>query len=169
MKVSVWQRLDLVARQILPSLLTIIMVMLAVVPLRIPGFAPVMPALAMIAVFYWSVHRPDLLPAPVIFFVGLFQDLLLGAPLGVNVVGLLAVHFVVAGQRRFFASRSFAIIWFGFVLVAFVAFTVIWLLAGLLNTALLSPRPFFFQYLTTIGAYPLLAWIFALVQRALLR
>jgi rod shape-determining protein MreD len=168
-KLTLWQRLDLVARQITPFLLTLAVVMLALVPLRIPDFAPVVPWLALIAVYYWSVHRPDLMPAVAVFAVGVFHDLAAGTALGVGVLILLLVHALVAQQRRFFISRSFLVVWIGFGIVAFGALFLLWLINAVLAGALIDPQPAVFRFLTTFAAYPPLAYLFAQVQRALQR
>ena len=45
-------------------------VALSGVPYGIPFFGPVTPFFALIGIFYWSVHRPESIPAIVIFAVG---------------------------------------------------------------------------------------------------
>src|SRR3546814_2837019 len=50
--------------------------------LRIAGLSPIVPALALIGVFFWSVHRPDLMPIWAVFVIGLFQDLWFEEQLG---------------------------------------------------------------------------------------
>ena len=65
------------------------------VPLRLPDVSPVVPALALVAVYYWAVHRPSLMPAWVVFLIGLFQDLLSGGPVGVGILSLLLVFALV--------------------------------------------------------------------------
>jgi rod shape-determining protein MreD len=168
-KLTVWQNLDLVARQITPVLLTLITVILARLPMHVPYLGPVMPWLTLVAVFYWAAHRPDLMPGPAVFAVGLFHDLLSGAPLGVGIIVLLLVHAAIAGQRRFFVSRSFSVLWAVFAIVALVAMALHWGLTMVATGALLSPEPVVFQVLTTIAVYPLLTWVFAHVQRTVLR
>ena len=49
MKTSFWQRIDLIARQVTPVLLTLVLVTLTLVPYQIPDFAPVVPWLALIS------------------------------------------------------------------------------------------------------------------------
>ncbi len=169
MKASGWQRLDLIARQITPCFLTLLLVMLAMVPMRVPDLAPIMPWLAAIAVYYWAVHRPDLMPASAVFAIGLFHDLVAGTALGVGVLILLLIYLAIVGQRRFFVSRSFLVMWAGFAVIAGGACLLLWLLSTLLAGTFISPRPAMFQFLTTVAAYPLLAWLFAQVQRSLLR
>jgi rod shape-determining protein MreD len=166
---SVWQRLDILARGLWPFALTVLLVIASQIPLRIDALSPVMPAMALVAVYYWAVHRPDLMPLWAVFLIGLFQDLLSGGPLGVGIMMLLAVHAVVSAQRRFFASASFFLMWLIFALVAFGAQLFAWMLASALAGMVIQPRPAMFQVLMTIAVYPCLAWIFAQAQRSILR
>lgn len=169
MKATVWQRCDLAARNLSPFALTFLIVLVGMLPVRLPDLAPVVPLLTLAAVFYWFVHRPDLMPAWAVFLIGVFNDLLTGGLPGVGVLALLFVCVVVSLQRRLFARGSFLILWFGFALVAAGAMLVTWALHCLLLGTMLDPRPALFQYLTTVAAYPCLAWLFAQTQRTVLR
>ncbi len=169
MSQTLWTRLDATARHLSPFALTILVVMLAMVPLRVPNLAPIMPALGLIAVYFWLVHHPDLMPAWAVFVIGLVQDLLRGGPLGVGVFVLLAVYAALAGQRRFLGRATFLLVWLAFLPIAAGAFLLSWGLNSLIVDAVLDPGPAFFQYLTTVGFYPCLAWIFLQAQRAFLR
>ena len=117
MRPTFWQRLDSFARELTPVALTLVLVILNVVPTHIPGVARILPALPLIAVFHWSIHRPHLMPAPAVFLIGLFQDGLTGTPMGLHALIFLAVHGVVLFQHRFFMGKSFFVHWLGFGLV----------------------------------------------------
>ena len=96
MRSGVWHRLDLVARNLLPALIAFSLVLVAMVPLRLPDVAPVVPALALVAVYYWAVHRRNLMPVWAVFLIGLFQDLLSGGLVGVGILSLLLVSAPVS-------------------------------------------------------------------------
>ena len=165
----VWTRLDGAARGLAPFALTVLLVVFGMVPLGIPNFAPIMPALGLIAVFFWLVYRPDLMPAWAVFLIGLVQDLLGGGALGVGVFVLLVVYAALAGQRRYLAQASFFLVWLVFLPVAAGAFFLTWLFNILIADALLTPGPATFQYLSTVAFYPCIAWLFLQAQRAFLR
>lgn len=169
MTTGVWQRLDLFARSLLPALVAFGLVLVAMVPLRLPDVAPVVPALVLVAVYYWAVHRPSLMPAWVVFLIGLFQDLLSGGPVGVGILSLLLVFALVESLRRIMSNASFAAVWLVFSVLAAAALGVGWVLTCLLEARLIDPEPLFFRYLTTLAVYPCLAWLFAQMQRAWLR
>ena len=164
-----WQQVDMAVRLITPTLLIIILVVVSQIPLQIPNAGPVFPDIVLIAVFYWAVHRPDLMPFWVVFLIGLLQDLLGGDALGVSSMVYLAVFWTVAAQQRFFMSRSFGVIWAGFIVIGAGVVVLSWGLHALILGRQVQIGPALFQYLTTIAAYPLLAWIFAQTQRLVLK
>ncbi|MDJ0936983.1 MAG: rod shape-determining protein MreD [Kiloniellales bacterium] len=164
-----WQQVDTAVRLITPTLLIIILVVVSQIPLQIPNAGPVFPDIVLIAVYYWAVHRPDLMPFWVVFLIGLLQDLLGGDALGVSSMIYLAVFWTVAAQQRFFMSRSFGVIWAGFIVIGAGVVVLSWGLHALILGRQVQIGPALFQYLTTIAAYPLLAWIFAQTQRLVLK
>ncbi len=85
---------DSVARHLIPLLLAIGFVVLGTLPYQIPLLGPVFPAMTLVVVYFWSIYRPELLPAAAVFLVGFFQDVLSGAPLGLSSFVLLLVHWV---------------------------------------------------------------------------
>ncbi len=169
MKQGLWHRLDIIARSLSPLAITLLLIMLGMIPLQIPNIAPVIPALALIAVYYWAVHRPELMTVWAIFLIGLFHDLLSGGHIGVGILALLLVHIIVDTQRRIFARSSFQALWVLFAPVAAAAMYLMWLLNCLMQGEFLEVGPVLFQYLTTVAAYPCLAWLFAQAQKVLLR
>lgn len=169
MNISTLQRLDLWARALSPFALTVLLVLASVALVRSPEVAPVVPSLALAAVFYWTVFRPDLMPPWAIFLIGLFQDLITGIPLGAGVLALLIVYLTVTVQRRFFSSASFFMLWISFILIAAIATLPMWLAACFLLGQIVDPAPVLLQYLATIAVYPCLAWLLGQAQQAFLK
>ncbi len=169
MIVGFWYRFEMAMRGLTPVLMTLLLALLAVVPLHIPEFAPITPALTVIAVYYWGIYRPDLTPMAAIFAVGIVQDTLAGTPLGLTSLVLIVVRAVVVSQRRFFHGKTFLVEWWGFMLVAPGAALLSWVLASLYFGVLVAPRPLGFQLLLTIALYPCLTWLFARAQQHLPR
>ncbi len=169
MKPSLWHRMDVLARRLTPFGLTLVLVVIGVVPFHIPGFARVVPLLPLMAIYHWAIFRPELMPSYAVFAIGILQDTLTGAPIGVNAMVFLIVYGVVLSQQRFFVGKSFAIIWLGFALVAAGAAALSWVLVSAYNVTLVEPRAVLFQYLVTLGGFPLLAWLFTRWQQTFLR
>lgn len=168
MKPTFWQRMDVIARSLTPFLLTLAFVVLAQVPLHIPGFTQVAPIVSLMAVYHWAIYRPDLLPAVAVFFVGLLHDALSGMPFGINAAVFVIVHMVVMSQQVFFQGKSFPVIWLGFSLVAGGAMGLTWLLNALFFAAITPLDVVAVQYLVTVGAFPVLAWLLTRWQRTIL-
>jgi rod shape-determining protein MreD len=161
----VWQRLDAVARSLFPFLITVLLVIISMVPVRVPTLAPIMPVLSLVAVYYWAVYRPELMPIWAVFLIGLLQDLLIGDAVGAGIITLLCVHALIGWQRRFFAQASFSMVWCIFMLVAAGAMILLWLLTSFAMSRSVDPWPALFQYFMTVAIYPFFAWLMAQGQR----
>ncbi|MDX9861562.1 MAG: rod shape-determining protein MreD [Rhodospirillales bacterium] len=169
MKPSFWHRLDLWARRLTPVGLTLLLVVINIIPFHVPGFARVVPLFALIAVHHWAIYEPQLMPAYAVFVVGVLQDMLSGVPLGLNTLVFLVVYGAVVWQRRFFVGKSFFITWLGFAVVGAAAMALSWALMSAFHLALVDPRALAYQYLLTIGFFPLVAWGFLRWQQIILK
>lgn len=169
MKPSFWIRLDAAAKQLTPFLLTMFSVLITVLPTQLPGIGMAGPVWPLMAVFYWGLYRPDLMPAAAVFVVGIMLDALSGAPIGAGALAFLLVHGVVVAQRRFFNGKPFAVVWLGFALIAGGAFAAGWVFACVWHGTIIESRVLTFQYLLTIGFFPLLSWALFGWQRLFLR
>ncbi len=166
---EIWPRVETALRGLVPVTLTTMLVVLSSLPLGVPMLGSVMPLLPLMAVYYWAVHRPDLMPYAASALIGLFQDILSGMPLGMSALIYVSVHAVVVNQGRFFHGKSFVVIWFGFAVLAVGGAFLGWLIASAYYQTLAAPAPALFQLLLTMALYPALSSLFGLVQRELLR
>ena len=166
-RASFGRRLDIAARFCFPACITVLLMLLTQAPLEIPEQAALLPAVSLGCVWFWSLFRPDAMPPPVVFLIGLVMDLLGYLPLGVGVFTLLAVHGVALSLRRSLSRRGFAWIWIVFGGVAAAAATLIWLLVMLLTFRLLSPYPAIFIAVLAIAIFPVLAVPFASAHRSI--
>lgn len=167
MKGSSWSNLDTAARNVAPFLMTLALVVVGQLPFSLPGPASVTPFFVLMAVYYWELHRPDLLPVLAVFPIGLLQDVLEGEPLGVNAFVLVAVIWVVVSQQRFFKGKSFLVVWWGFALVALLAAVLRWALISVLFGIAIPPWTVAFELVLTVALYPVLTVAFTLAHRTL--
>jgi rod shape-determining protein MreD len=166
-RASMGRRLDIAARVSFPACITILLMLLTQAPLGLPEQAASLPAVALGCVWFWSVFRPNAMPPPVVFLMGLLMDLMGYLPLGVGAFTLLAVHGVAMIMRRSLSRRGFAWIWFVFAGVAIAASLAIWLMVMLLTFRLLSPYPAIFIATLGIAIFPVLAVPFAGAHRSI--
>lgn len=169
MKLSFWQRADHWARSVAPFGLCFLLIVVGLVPIRLPGYGPIMPWMLLVAVYFWALHRPDLLPPLAIFALGLLSDLLSGGQVGTSSLVLLSVFGVLRSQRLVILASSFLIQWAIFTFVALGAELLFYLANVVLLQQGVDPSASIFQFLMTVAVYPLLAWIFVLAQRSLLK
>jgi rod shape-determining protein MreD len=164
-----WQRLDLIARNITPFAFTVALLIIGLVPWRLPYLPPIGISLVLVSVYYWAVHRPSALPAPAVFCVGLLADLLSGGFLGINVLVLLLVYAATVALRRWFIGASFAVVWWSFAIASSLALMLTWMITWFLAGAAADFTPGISATLLGIAVYPLLATFFARAQRTILR
>lgn len=161
------QKIDAYGRCAMPVLFAFVLVLLAVVPMQVPGFSTIAPSFLLMAVYYWGIYRPDVMPFFLVFGLGLFQDILTGGPPGLNAWVLLIAFGLVVSQRRFFIGKSFPVIWWGFMLLAAGAGSLTWVLTAILSDTVVAPLPGIFAFLMTIAVYPILTLAFAAIHRLL--
>jgi len=155
---------------VVPVLSTFLFVIISVVPLQLPGFAAVSPSFALMAIYHWTVYRPDLLPRSAVFVLGLLLDLLTGMPyLGASALTLLIARTAVLMTRRHFVNRDFTVLWLGFLAVAAGVFIFSWALMGICAGRILDARPIAFETALTVAAYPVGSYVLARLHRAFLR
>lgn len=169
MKTSAWVRIDLALRRLTPLLITLGLVVVSQVPMQLPAAMPIAPAFALISVYFWALHHPDLIPAPAVFVIGLFQDILSGLPIGLHAFILLVVYGLVVSQRRYFFGKSFGVLWWGFATVAVVVGAMEWAAMSLLSVQFLPVLPVAVEQLTAAALYPVVAYVFVLTHRSILR
>lgn len=167
MKSGLWIRLDVMARNMAPFLLTLALLLLSLVQTHIEKFGAVMPMLVLISVYYWAIYRPDLMPMSMVFLLGILHDLIGGGMVGLQAFILLSAFGFVSRQRRFFHGKSFGVVWWGFMLVGLFAAILQWGFMIFIEQRLISPWPVFFSYLLSVAIFPILAIMMIAVHRTL--
>jgi rod shape-determining protein MreD len=162
---SLLQRFDLWARWSLPFVTTLSMVLIGVVPTGLDHIAPIGPSLALMALFYWTVYRPDLLPPGAVFLIGVFRDILAGTPFGVSALVFLAFYGVTLIQRQAFLGKPFFLAWLGFVVIGTGAFVLECILLSVLALHPILSVDAVLQAFVTVVSFPLVAWGFVLIHR----
>jgi rod shape-determining protein MreD len=140
----------------------------SVLPVGIPEWRSLAPSLTLIAVFYWSAARPDLLPPTAAFFLGLFQDLLTGSPLGSGALIMVLTQWTLRTQQRFLVNRPFLVLWGAFLPVLAVANLLEWGIASAFALHLIPPASALARMLLSFVIFPLVAWtVFIPIHRSL--
>lgn len=169
MRLAWARRLDAWARRAVPAATAFCLVLPAVAPVGASAVSDIAPVFTTMAVFYWTVHRPDLLPPAAVFAVGLFQDMLTGHPAGSTALALLAIYGAALSQRRVLLGKPFLVTWIGFAAIAAGAFLLVWLSICVLSARLLATPAAPAQFAATVACFPLAAWAFVRIHRHVVR
>jgi rod shape-determining protein MreD len=143
-----------------PSAIILVMVIFAALPLHVPFYAAVAPAFSLIAIYYWTVRRPSLVPNSVVFAAGLLQDILLGTPLGVFTLALLLTRAIADDGRAAVEGRPFWAFWIGFGLVSVSALMIAWTLVAMFSGASGGVGAVALALVTPFVVFPLFVWPF---------
>jgi rod shape-determining protein MreD len=154
--------------RILPIVTTIIAATLAILPLRVPGYAALTPAFALMAVYHWTIYRPDLLLPIGLFAVGLAQDLIAGTTIGTGALVLLLARAAVLRSRRYFINRTFPFVWGGFTLLAGATMLGLWALHCLMQLSFFDLRTTVFRIVLTVAIFPVASFALGRTQRAVM-
>lgn len=154
-------------RGMLPVLSAFILMLFVYLPFHIPLVESFIPHLTLIAIYYWSVFRPDLMPVWAVFVIGVLQDVISGGPLGMTALLLIFVRQLVTLQGRKFLERDFLFNWLIFSFIAAAFGVSAWILASFY----LGTSSLFFSILgqtfLTIAIFPLLYWILGGIRKRL--
>jgi rod shape-determining protein MreD len=164
MRPTLWQRMDVMARHMVPFALVLMLVLIAATPTHVPGMVRVGPMLSLIGVYYWSVYRPDLFRYGSAFVLGVFEDILTGAPLGSGALMLVIASALVVGQYKFFNGKPFVVTWWAFAIVALAATGMRWLAVSVLYGDIVDLQTVGVEYLLTVALYPVVGWLMARAQ-----
>ncbi|HTW71197.1 MAG TPA: rod shape-determining protein MreD [Acetobacteraceae bacterium] len=166
-RATLGRRLDLAARHAFPASLTVLLMLLTQAPFGVVDQTTLLPTVALISVWFWSVYRPGAMSPPVVFGIGLLLDLLDWLPFGTGVVTLLLVHGLALRWRRFLGRQGFILVWMAFAAIAAGAAALEWLAMAVLTWRLVPLGPAIFQAALSVALYPALAIIFARAHRSI--
>jgi len=114
----------------------------------------------LMAVFYWTIFRPSLLPYIFIFLCGIAQDILMHYPIGFHAIFFLLFQFIIKRQRIFLMGQSHFALWMIFSLSCILYFLVEWLFFSLIFLSVENAEISVISGIITILLYPIITFIF---------
>ncbi len=148
----------------LPLLCSIILVMMSYMPFNILLPTSIHPAMGVICVYYWMLHRPDVFNLFSVFCLGLVEDLITAAPLGANLFQLLVLYVLISNLLKYFNGKPFEVMWGGFLPAAFLSMFARWFVVSVYYGQFLPLGMLGFSVLITVAAYPIISLVNVLVQ-----
>ena len=132
---------------------------LSIVPLSFGILNISRPLFLVICIYHWALFQPKILGHLALFLIGLIQDIILGAPLGITSLVYIALHHIILSQRKILLHQPFLILWAVFTLPALCISLFLWTAGSALTLSVLPILPVILEFLLTILCYPLIIWI----------
>jgi rod shape-determining protein MreD len=108
-----------------PAVLCILLSIAFATAVRFPGGAQLPePIFPILLAFAWPLIRPSMIGPVILLALGLFEDLLLGTPLGLWALTFLGVYAGILGTRHLIVGQDFRVLfgwWAGAVSCAYMA------------------------------------------------
>jgi len=161
-------RLSQAVSMIVPLGFGLFGILLGILPLRLDLGVSFTPLFALMPIYFWGLFRPAILPSGAVFALGLAQDLLSGAPVGLHALAFMLAFALVVAQRPLFSQRLLQGAWFGFALTAAFATVAIWIVSSIYTGEPQSLLPVLAQWIASVIVYPMAANLFILTERRLL-
>lgn len=158
MALSFMAALDDSGRRLVPLASTLILLIISFMQLPLPYTSTIMPPLALIGIFYWSIYRPDRFGIIAAFVIGLLQDMLMGAPLGVTAFLYAVTQRQLQVRQRMFKGGSFALLWMGYIAVQMMISIGQWLIWSWLAHTPYPLTSFILQLALALCLFPPVGW-----------
>lgn len=144
-----------IARMSVPYSFLAALFALSIVSVPYPLAAFFKAPLLLVAIYYWSVFRPTLLPPLLVFSAGLLYDVLTGLPyLGLSAVLFLLCRMAIVDQRRVLVAQGFPMLWFGFCIVDIAYHLLQWGIFSLLSWQFLYAKDFLSSLILGFVLFP---------------
>lgn len=155
-------------RHVTPALSALLLVLLSSVNFYIEGLGSFIPMVGIIAIYYWAMYLPSLLPLWFVFLLGVLQDFLHGTPVGMSSLLFLLFLKFLHMQRRYLAREDFWVFWLVFCFLSLFYALVSGMAYSLYYQSIMINDSLFMQWMYTVLIYPFLHLCFANIQVKLL-
>ena len=155
-------------QRLLPLFSSLLLLFFSYVPLDFLLFNNIRPAVAIVCVYFWMIHRPDLFNLVSVYLLGVVDDVISNVPFGTNILTLLILYLLISNLSRFLNGKPFIITWYGFAIISLVVFLIKWLVLSVYYGQFLPLSIVSFSFLVTAAAYPFISLILAFVQNNLI-
>ena len=149
----------------LPVLSAVFLVMLVNLPVSLTGDLFPAPLLALTAVYFWALVRPDLTPPFAVLVIGLMEDLLSGGAPGVWATGFMAAYAMVDRQRDNLAGFGGGAAVLGFAAAMTLAAAATFVLTWIMYLRQPPLAPLLLASVITVLFYPPIAAVLGRIHR----
>ena len=159
--------LSFTPKAMVPLFTALFAAILMLLPLGTTTASYAMPHLVLMVIFYWSNYRPLQVPLGGVALIGLFLDLWLAVPLGLNMLLAIMTRLFVMAQLRHLRGRSPFVQWAIFAMLIAALSILAWGVVSFVYRDFIDFFPIVKQALLTIFIYPLITMILNRIRKAL--
>jgi len=142
---------------IIPLSSGILGALISSLPISLTAGAMPPPLLSFMAVYFWCLVRPDLMPPAAALLIGIVQDFVSGSPIGLWATAYVAIYAVLAEQRDSFAGLAGIGAILGFALAVLLASAAVYGIGAVYYWRVLPLMPHLLQVVVSVLCYiPLL-------------
>jgi rod shape-determining protein MreD len=127
-------------------------------PLSVTGGLLPAPVLALSAVYFWTLVRPDLMPPFAVLVIGLLEDLMSGGPPGLWAAGFIAAYALTDRQRDILAGMPGPAALLGFAAAMLLAAATAYVLTLIVYLRPPALAPLLLACVVTVTFHPLVVW-----------
>lgn len=151
-------------QRLLPLVTSIAFLLLAYVPVNFSFFYNVRPDFGLMCIYFWMLHRPDLIGIGTIVIMGVVSIAISSSVIGASLIAYLVMYVLMYNFQKLFNAKPFVVIWYGFMALSLVSILVKWLVVSVYYNMFLPLSILMLGYLIGIVMYPLMAIVLAFVQ-----
>jgi rod shape-determining protein MreD len=159
--------IDWAAKMFLAHSVIIFLMLMNFVSLSIPYAGDFKPFFLLMAIYYWAIYRPTLVPIAYVFALGIVVDLQSGLPVGLSAMLLVICKAIVQRQRAFLMGQPYVTVWIGFALMSLMQAFFMWLVVSLQAWTFMPIIPITVAAGFSIVIFPLISLILLGVHRLL--
>lgn len=156
-----------IVASVIPVTFAILGTLIANTPVSFLGGIVPAPLLGLMAIYFWCLVRPDLMPPFWAFAVGILEDVLSGGPPGVWTVSFIVTYALIDRQRDAFAGLSGLGAILGFATAAATACAIAYAVMAIYFWRMPPFAPVMGELATSVIFYVPVAMFLGLVHRRL--
>lgn len=149
-------RIELALWSSVPAIITLLLAGFFLSSKHIPGLNHVMPMLYIAPVYYWGMVHAREMPYWFVFALGFILDAVMGLPLGLTSLILIAFLLLLHAQRKYIHREGFVAKWGYFALLLAACGSLQWFGLALFRAQPEGLGRAFIQWLLMICCYPVM-------------
>lgn len=161
------QTLNFTPKSVVPMITGIVAALVMILPLGTTTASYAMPHLVLMTIFYWTNYRPMQMTLGGAALIGIFLDLWLAVPLGLNMLLAISTRVFVMEQLRHLRGRSRFVQWAIFAILIVGLSVISWGLVSFVYREFIAFMPVMKQALLTIFIYPIVAMLLSRIRATL--